>query len=194
LTGDRGGFSTRPDTLAGRAADLLRLVLLAGIPVMLVSGRSDAAVLMTLTGTTAVASRAAGPPAVAQLVFVGLLTIASYVIAFGGVGGAAADSAVEHFVLPAAVAPVLLGVVRQSGVIAVPGSLGGRRDVVIVAVVAGLTLALGTVWELVEYGSDAVFGTNMSPGYDDTIHDLIADTAGALTGAVLAVRFWPRER
>jgi hypothetical protein len=57
----------------------------------------------------------------------------------------------------------------------------------------GLTVALGTSWELVEFACDSLLGTNMSPGYSDTIRDLITDSAGALTGAVLAVRFWPPQ-
>lgn len=58
---------------------------------------------------------------------------------------------------------------------------------------AVLTIAFGAAWELVELACDAFFGTEMSQGRDDTIRDLIADSAGAVTGAVLAVRFWPRR-
>src|SRR5512133_253140 len=68
--------------------------LVAGIPVMLATGRGDGAILIVLTATTAVVSRPSRAPAVAQVLFVALLTVASYVIAFGGVGSAALDSAV----------------------------------------------------------------------------------------------------
>jgi len=63
-------------------------------------------------------------PAVAQVLFVALLTVASYVMAFGGVGSAALDSAVAHFVLPAAAAPLLLGAALRSGVVAGLGPAG----------------------------------------------------------------------
>jgi hypothetical protein len=71
------------------AADLLQISLIAGIPVMVVPGRRDGAVLIVLTATTAVVSRASRAPTMAQLVFLGLLTVASYVVAFGDVASAA---------------------------------------------------------------------------------------------------------
>jgi hypothetical protein len=62
---------------------------------------------------------------VARVLFVALLTVASYVIAFGGVGSAALDSAVAYFVLPVGAAPLLLGAALRSGVIAWPA--GSQR-------------------------------------------------------------------
>jgi len=53
---------------------------------MLATGRGDGAILIVLTATTAAVSRASRAPAVAQVLFVALLTVASYVMAFGGVG------------------------------------------------------------------------------------------------------------
>jgi hypothetical protein len=147
---------------------------------------------MVLTATTAVVSRASRAPAVADLVFVGLLTTASYLIAFGADAGSPLDSVVAHFVLPAAAAPLVLSAAVRSGVVGRPGSHGGGTDVALVVMTAGLTIALGTAWELVEFTCDSLFGTNMAPGYDDTIHDLVADSAGAVTGAALAVRLWRR--
>ena len=91
---------------------------------MLATGRGDGAILIVLTATTAVVSRASRAPAVAQVLFVALLTVASYVMAFGGVGSAALDSAVAHFVLPAAAAPLLLGAALRSGVVAGLGPAG----------------------------------------------------------------------
>jgi hypothetical protein len=81
------------------------------------TGRGDGAIPIVLTATTAVASRASRAPAVAQVLFVALLTVASYVIALGGVRSAALESAVAHFI-PAAAAPVFLGAAVRSGVVA----------------------------------------------------------------------------
>ena len=190
----RGGLFRASDaSLSAKAADLLRITLVAGIPVMLLTDRHDAAVLMVLTATTAAVARASRAPAVAQVVFVGLLTVASYLIAFGGVGGSALDSAVAHFVLPAAAAPLLLGAALHSGVVASPRSDRHGIDVALIVMTASLTIGLGAAWELVEFACDSFLGTEMAQGYDDTIRDLIADSAGAVTGAVLAVRFWPRR-
>jgi hypothetical protein len=154
---------------------------------MLATGRGDGAILIVLTATTAVVSRASRAPAVAQVLFVALLTVASYVIAFGGVRSAALDSAVAHFVLPAAAAPLLLGAALRSGVVAWPRSGRHGADLALIFVAAGLTIAVGAAWELVEFACDSLFGTDMAQGYD-AIRDLTADAAGAVTGAVPAGR------
>jgi hypothetical protein len=179
--------------VSAKAADVLRLTLVGGVPFMLLTGRRDAGVLLVLTAITAVVARAIRAPAVADLIFVALLTVASYVIAFGGVGSWDLDNDVAHVVLPAAAAPLLLCAAVRSGAVARPVSGPRGTAVALVVVTAALTLALGTAWELVEFASDSLLGTNMSQGYDDTIRDLIADSVGALTGAVLAVRLWPRR-
>lgn len=45
-------------------------------------------------------------------------------------------------------------------------------------------LAIGTLWEIFEFGMDQVFGLNMQKsGLMDTMGDLIVDTIGALVGA-----------
>jgi cytochrome bd-type quinol oxidase subunit 2 len=190
----RGGlFRASEASTSAKATDLLQITLVAGIPLMLVTERRDGAVLFVLTATTAVVSRASRAPAVAQVVFAGLLTASSYVIAFGGLGGGAIDSAVAHFALPAAAAPLLLSAALRSGVVAWPRSDRRSVDVALILMVAGATIALGAVWELVEFACDSLVGTEMAQGYDDTIRDLIADSAGAVMGAALAVRLWPRR-
>lgn len=55
------------------------------------------------------------------------------------------------------------------------------RQVFFLALV--LSLAVGVVWEFVEYGMDSLFGTREQAGLDDTMQDLLADTAGAALGA-----------
>src|SRR3954454_21978728 len=157
---------------------------------MLLTDRRAAFVFIALTAATAVVSRASRGPAVAHLIFVGLLTAASYLIAFGGVASWGIDSAVAHFVLPAAAAPLLLSAAIRSGVVAWPRADGHGIDVAVIVIAAGLTIALGAVWELVEFACDSFFGTQMARGYEDTMRDLAADSVGAVTGAVLAVRFW----
>jgi hypothetical protein len=194
LNGTRGARSATGDaSVAAMAADLFRTTLIAGIPLMLATDRPGGAVLLALTATTAIVSRASRAPAPAQVLFTGLLTVVSYLTAFGGVASGAVDSAVAHFVLPAATAPLLLGAALRSGVVRWPRSDQRRIRLALIVVTAGLTIALGAAWELVEFACDSVFGTDMAQGYDDTIRDLIADCAGAVTGAVLAVRCWPRR-
>ena len=57
-----------------------------------------------------------------------------------------------------------------------------------------LRLSLGAgIPVVVELACDSFFGADMAHDYDDTIRDPTADAAGAVTGAVLAVRSWPRR-
>jgi hypothetical protein len=51
--------------------------------------------------------------------------------------------------------------------------------------------AIGAVWEIVEWSSDNVFGSELQESNDDTVYDLMADSAGALCGAALLVG-WAR--
>jgi len=45
-------------------------------------------------------------------------------------------------------------------------------------------LAIGTLWEIVEFGMDQIFGMNMQKsGLRDTMGDLIVNAVGALVGA-----------
>jgi hypothetical protein len=48
-------------------------------------------------------------------------------------------------------------------------------------------LLVGGVWEIFEWGSDELFGSNLSMGNDDTVGDLIADTLGSIAGGLLLV-------
>jgi hypothetical protein len=104
------------------AADLLRITDRRN-PVMLATGRGPDAVLIVVTASTAAVARAVAHAQWHEVLFVALLTVASYVIAFGGVGNTALDSAVAHVVLPAGAAPLLLGAALRSGVIAWPAGV-----------------------------------------------------------------------
>ncbi|MEN3268224.1 hypothetical protein, partial [Pseudonocardia sp.] len=46
-------------------------------------------------------------------------------------------------------------------------------------------------WEIVEWSSDAWFGSNLSVNNDDTVGDLVRDGLGSLVGAGLLVA-WAR--
>jgi hypothetical protein len=56
---------------------------------------------------------------------------------------------------------------------------------------AAVFLAFGGVWEIFEWASDGVFGSNLSMGNDDRVGDLISDTLGAIAGGLLLVA-WTR--
>jgi hypothetical protein len=50
-----------------------------------------------------------------------------------------------------------------------------------------LTIALGVIWELAEWGSDIVFGTYEQWGYTDTIKDLFVDMVAGIVMAILGI-------
>ena len=50
---------------------------------------------------------------------------------------------------------------------------------------------LGGVWEIWEWVSDHTIGSSLQLGLDDTVGDLVADTAGSIAGALLLV-CWAR--
>lgn len=123
-----------------------------------------------------------------------LFTLALAVEAIGtGLGALDAigwGDAVSHLVIPFLSAPIVYQVlVRLSAippldVARVAHPLAGAALVTAVGV-----LALGAVWELVEWGADSAFGTAYSQGHTDTLSDLLADAIAAAAGGVL-VAVW----
>ena len=60
-----------------------------------------------------------------------------------------------------------------------------RRGPALFLISFAFGVALGAIWEIVEYTLDAMGLTNLSEGNADTVGDLVADTAGSLVGACL---------
>jgi uncharacterized membrane protein YjdF len=86
------------------------------------------------------------------------------------------------------VAPVVYIALARLEVVPDPVDRGERHHLVGVFVVTlALGLAIGAVWEIFEWSSDHVAGSNLSHGQSDTIGDLIADGSGALIGGALLV-------
>ena len=54
-------------------------------------------------------------------------------------------------------------------------------------VTAALGLAVGALWEIVEWASDSTLGSDLQLGNEDTVTDLVSDAVGAFTGAALLV-------
>lgn len=61
-----------------------------------------------------------------------------------------------------------------------------HHPLALVLVIAGIGLALGTLWEIGEWGYDQLVQPNIILGKTDTIYDLILDTGGALLAGALA--------
>lgn len=51
------------------------------------------------------------------------------------------------------------------------------------------SLAISSVWEIIEYVTDMAFSTNMQPSAEDTMEDLIIGLLGALLSALYGFRY-----
>jgi hypothetical protein len=67
-----------------------------------------------------------------------------------------------------------------------------RHEAGMFVAVFSLGLAVGALWEIFEWSSDGLFGSNLSEGNTDTVGDLIADAAGSLAGGALMV-LWAKR-
>ncbi len=54
-------------------------------------------------------------------------------------------------------------------------------------VTAALGLAVGALWEIVEWAADSTIGSDLQLGNEDTVTDLVSDAVGAFIGAGLLV-------
>ena len=70
-----------------------------------------------------------------------------------------------------------------------------RHPILTLVVVTGLGVALGAVWEIVEWAGSQVWGDpNFREARRDVITDLIYDTVGALLGALAGLAVLRRDR
>jgi hypothetical protein len=172
--------------------DVLRLLILGGAAGYALSGRGGAAALLAFLGAITVLARAVNLPRVYDL----SLTLAMALQGFGEVWGlydrfVRFDDLV-HVTLPLLTAPVVYVALARLDVVPDPRDETHVRHYVGIAVVtAALGIAIGGLWEIWEWRSDAWFGTALSESNDDTNGDLVRDTVGSLMGAALLVA-WAR--
>jgi uncharacterized membrane protein YjdF len=102
---------------------------------------------------------------------------------------------VVHFTLP-----LFLGYIVSllAYTMYVTGNLRATLWPTLVVIVL-VTLGVGAIWEIIEYGADVFLGLEaqgslVGSPLTDTMNDLIADTLGGIFGALLAVRYVRRGR
>jgi hypothetical protein len=172
--------------------DVLRLLILGGAVGYALAGRGGAAALLAFLGAITLVARAVNLPRVYDL----SLTLAMGLQGFGEVWGlydrfVRFDDLV-HVTLPLLTAPVVYVALARLDVVPDPRDETHARHYVGIAVVtAALGIAIGGLWEIWEWRSDAWFGTQLSESNDDTNGDLVRDTIGSLAGAALLV-VWAR--
>ncbi len=161
----------------------MRVGILCGAAAFLATGDGPAALKALLVMPAALAPRLIRVHPLLDLVFT--LALAAEAIGRGVATYGGADT-LSHTVLPLLSGPVLyVGLVRLG---ALPAASTAPRLLAAAIVTAAAVLALGAMWELVEWAVDSAFGTNFSQGYQDTLVDLLTDAiAAAASGALVAL-------
>ncbi|WP_370616781.1 hypothetical protein [Mumia sp. Pv 4-285] len=168
--------------------DVLRLGLVLATGAALVLGDSGAALALGFAAALALLARVVNLPRMYDLGFVLVLTLHATGESLGWYDSLEWFDRVVHVVLPCLVAPVLYIGLARLEVLPDPRDDTHPRHYVGIAVVAFcLGMAVGGLWEIVEFSSDGVLDTALSEGNADTVGDLVADAVGSLVGAVLLV-------
>ena len=155
---------------------------LVGAAALAMLGRSVGAGHLVITGAAACLSRPFSGPRVYVAAFLGVLAAQAWLPeAFPALGRSNVWWDGAHFAVSAAATPIVLGLLTSY---APTGSDRAAQLTTVIAAVA-LTVFAGVVWELLEWRVDALTGMQLAKGYADTMHDLLADTIGALVGAAV---------
>jgi uncharacterized membrane protein YjdF len=172
--------------------DVLRALLLAGAIGFAVAGDAHGALLLGGAGVVAWLVRPVLLPRVYDLALVTALTLQAWGEALGLYDSISWFDNVVHFSVPFFGAPTLYIVLARLDVVPDPRDDTTGRHYAGMAIIAfAVGVALGGLWEIVEWSSDNTFGSSLQIDNDDTVGDLIADSLGALCGAALLV-CWAR--
>jgi hypothetical protein len=172
--------------------DVLRGLLVVGAGAFALAGDGRGALLLGLAAAAAWAVRPVLLPRVYDLALVLALTLQAWGEALGLYDSITWFDNVVHFSLPFFGAPTLYIVLARVDVVPDPKDETHLRHYVGIAIITfALGVALGGLWEIVEWTSDNTLGSSLQIDNDDTVGDLMADSLGALCGAALLV-CWAR--
>ena len=168
--------------------DVLRLLLVLAAGAALLVGDAGAALALGFVAALALLARVVNLPRPYDFGFVLVLTLHALGEAFGWYDSLEWFDRIVHVVLPCLVAPVLYIGLARLDVLSDPRDHTNARHYTGMAIVAFcLGMAVGGLWEIVEFASDGVLDTALSEGNSDTVGDLVADAIGSLLGACLLV-------
>ena len=169
--------------------DLLRAGLVVAALGMLVRrGVDPGTFTLALVAAVAVAVRALLLPRLYDLLLLVALAVQGIGEASGAYDSIAWIDRVVHFVVPLLASGVLYVALARLDVLPDPrDDTGWRHHLGIGLVTFALGAAFGAVWELYEWFSDGVFGSQLQESNDDTVGDLAMDCLGALGAAAMLV-------
>lgn len=173
--------------------DLMRIAFIVGAIWLGVAGDAKGAFNLALGAVVLLAARAANLPRIYDLALIVSMTLTQ-----GGEAAGLYDTwvwydRVVHFIVPMLTSQVIYLCLARIEVLPDPRQETLRRhDAGMFVVTFALGLAVGALWEIFEWTSDEVFGSDLSQGNVDTVGDLIADGSGSLAGGALMV-LWSRK-
>jgi hypothetical protein len=168
--------------------DVLRIGLVLATGAALLVGNAAGALALGFATALALLARVINLPRAYDLPFVLVLSLHATGEAMGWYDSLPWFDRVVHVVLPCLVAPVLYIGLGRLEVLPDPRDETTARHYTGMAIVTFcLGMAVGGVWEIVEYASDGTLDTALSEGNSDTVGDLVADAIGSLLGALLLV-------
>jgi uncharacterized membrane protein HdeD (DUF308 family) len=181
--------------------DVLRFAFIAGAIVFAVEGRSTA-VALTAGSAVLLISRVIDMPRWFDFGLIVAMTLIAYGTALSLYGGWFYYDKIVHGLSPIGYVPVLYIVLVRLGVVPDPGRAIQERRVARISGIFIVTLALGIavggVYESIEWFEDKFLGGHFVGGLWDTETDLLCDEGGSLVGAtfltVWALRGWTSRR
>jgi hypothetical protein len=166
--------------------DLLRGIFVAGAAILAASGESGA-IPLAVTAAAVVAVRFLDLPRAFDLAFILAMALTGWGEALRLYDRFGYYDVFVHSLVPLFGAPCVYIALARLDTLPDPAeALGSTRHLAgIFVVTLALGLAIGAVWEILEWTLDQTLGSNLSLGESDTIGDLVADGAGAFCGGLL---------
>lgn len=168
--------------------DLLRGVFVVGAVALAAAGHSGA-IPLAVAAAAVVGIRFLDLPRPFDLAFILAMALTGWGEALRFYDRFAYYDVFVHLLVPLFGAPcVYIALARLDTLPDPADALGSKRHLAgIFVVTLALGLAIGAVWEILEWSSDEALGSNLSLGQSDTIGDLVADGAGAVCGGLFLV-------
>lgn len=173
--------------------DLMRLAFAAGAVAFAATGDPAGAFNLGLAFAVLVAARLANLPRIYDLAAIVALAFTQGGEALGLYDAIEWYDRVVHVVVPLLASQIIYLCLARMEVMPDPSqeTLPRHEAGMLIAVFA-LGLAVGALWEIFEWSSDGLFGSELSEGNTDTVGDLIADACGSLAGGALMV-LWAKR-
>jgi uncharacterized membrane protein YjdF len=168
--------------------DLLRGVFVVGAVALAAAGQSGA-IPLAVAAAAVVGVRFLDLPRPFDLAFILAMALTGWGEALRLYDRFGYYDVFVHFLVPLFGAPCVYIALARLDTLPDPADASGskRHLTGIFVVTLALGLAIGAVWEILEWSSDRTLGSSLSLGEQDTIGDLVADGAGALGGGLFLV-------